>query len=95
MKLLETQLPALYSQNLHDKFRWDFGPQHLEKIYDTLFTGAAELLSNIKSTDRPAALVITSLNGVTVAAGIVQYFENEDDYLQFDIHTKRIFKSHI
>ena len=79
MKLLETQLPALYSQNLHDKYRWDFGPSHLDKIYDILFCGSAELLSNIKSTDRPAALVITALNGTTVAAGIVQYFENEDE----------------
>ena len=79
MKLLDSQLPALYSQTLHDKYRWDFGPAHLDKIYDVLFTGSAELLTNIKSTDRPAALVITGLNGVVVAAGIVQYFENEDE----------------
>lgn len=79
MKLLETQLPAYYSQNLLDKYRWDFGPAHLEKIYDVMFTGSAELLSNIKSKDRPTAIVVKAINGVFIAAGIVQYFDNEDE----------------
>lgn len=79
MKLLETQLPALYSQCLHDKYRWDFGPAHLEKIYDILFTASANLLSNIKSKEKPAALVLKAVNGVFIAAGFVQYFENADD----------------
>ena len=79
MKLLETQLPALYSQSLHDKYRWDFGPAHLEKIYDILFTASANLLSNIKSKEKPAALVLRAVNGVFIAAGFVQFFDNADD----------------
>ena len=79
MKLLETNLPSLYSQFVHDKFRWDFGPAHLGKLYDVLFTATASVLSDIKSKDRPVALVIKGMNNVDLAAGIVQYFPNEDE----------------
>jgi hypothetical protein len=79
MKLLETQLPALYSQCLHDKYRWDFGPRYIENMYDVLFTASATMLAEIKSKERPTALVLRALNGVFIAAGIVQYFDNQDD----------------
>lgn len=79
MKLLESTLPSMYSQHLHEKYHWDLGLGHLEKIYDILFSGAAEVLSDIKSTDRPAALIVKNIKGIAIAAGIIQYIPNEDE----------------
>lgn len=79
MKLLETQLPALFSQHLYDKIQWDFGPSHMGKVFDVMFTGTANMLSEVKTKEKPVAFILKGINGVMVAAGIVQYFENEDE----------------
>lgn len=79
MKLNDTQLPGMYSDALfHEKYL-DLAPEHMDKMFDVLFTGSANLLKNAKSTDRPAAFVVRNDVKVFVAAGIVQYFENADD----------------
>ena len=78
MKLLETQLPSLYSDAMLQK-TWNVAPEYVENVYDILFTGSANLLSSIKSKDRAAALIINNVGGAFVAAAIVQFFEGEDD----------------
>jgi len=79
MKLNDTQLPGMYSDALfHEKYL-DLAPEHMDKMFDVLFTGAANLLNGAKSTTRPAAFVMTNEASVFIAAAIVQYFENADD----------------
>lgn len=78
MNILETQLPSMYSQHLHDNM-YNMAPQYIDKVADILFSGSASLLSDIKSPERPAALVFYNINKTFVAAGIVEYFENTDE----------------
>lgn len=77
MKLLDTQLPALYSESLLQK-AWNVPPEYVDRVYNILFCATADLLSSIKSKEKPAAFVINNVGGAFVAAGIVQYFEGED-----------------
>lgn len=78
MKLFDTKLPDAYSKALYDECNLDIAPQHIDKMYDVLFTGTAQLLAHTKSMEKPTAFVIDKLNNDFVAACIVQYFENED-----------------
>jgi len=79
MKLFETTLPQMYSKALFEEKCFDLAPEHTDKIFDTLFTGTANLLKSIKSLEKPVAFVIKELNGNLVAAAICQYFKNDDD----------------
>lgn len=79
MKLNDTQLPGMYSDALfHEKYL-DLAPEHMDKMFDVLFTGVAHLLNGAKSTTRPAAFVMVNEASVFIAGAVVQYFENADD----------------
>lgn len=78
MKLLETQLPEMYSKGLFDEVCYDLAPEHMDKIMDTIFTGAARLLNNSKSMTQPVAFTFRKMDKSFVAGTVVQYFENED-----------------
>ena len=79
MKLFDTSLPQMYSKALFEEACFDLAPEHTDKIYDTLFTGVANLLGAVKSLEKPAVFEIKNLNGNVVAAAIVQYFKADDD----------------
>ena len=79
MKLTDTQLPAMYSSALYEEKYLNLAPEHLDKMYDVLFTGTANLLSNAKSKDRPASYTFYLDNGVFVAGAVIKYFPNADD----------------
>lgn len=78
MKLLETQLPAMYSKGLFEEKCLDLAPEHLDKIYDTLFTGVSNLLNHSKSMDHPVAFVFRKIDKSFIAGALVQFFNNED-----------------
>lgn len=79
MKLYDSELPMMYSTALFQETGADLAPEHLGKMYDTLFTGSANMLNFIKSMDHPSAFVVKALNGTFIAGAIVQYFPNKDD----------------
>lgn len=78
MKLFDSTLPQMYSKALFEEKCFDLAPEHTDKMFDTLFTGAANLLKSVKSLEKPVAFVINELNGNMVAAAICQYFKNDD-----------------
>lgn len=79
MKLTDTQLPSIYSNALYEEKYLNLAPEHLDKMYDILFTGTANLLSNAKSTTRPASFVFNADNGTFIAGAVIKYFPNADD----------------
>lgn len=78
LNLMETSIPELYSRGLYDEKGYDLGAAHTDKIAATMFVGASEALSAIKSKDYPVAFVFEDQNGDLNAAGIVRYIPNED-----------------
>ena len=47
-------------------------------MFDVIFTGTANLLSQAKSKDKATAFTFRKIDGSLIAAAVVQYFENED-----------------
>lgn len=78
MKLFDSTLPQMYSKALFEEKCFDLAPEHTDKMFDTLFTGTANLLKSVKSLEKPVVFVINELNGNMVAAAICQYFKNDD-----------------
>ena len=78
MKLYDTKLPDAFSKALFEEVNLDLAPSHLDKIYDVIFTGTANLLAHSKSMTTPTAFVYETYNGTFIAACVVQFFENED-----------------
>lgn len=78
MKLFETNLPAMYSKGLYEEKCSDLAPEHMDKMFDVIFTGTANLLSQAKSKDKATAFTFRKIDGSLIAAAVVQYFENED-----------------
>ena len=78
MKLFDTTLPQNYSKGLFDEKGYDLAETHTDKILYSVFTGTSNLLNNAKSKDHPTSFEFNTLDGKFVAAGIVQFFENED-----------------
>ena len=81
-KLYETTLPSNYSKVLFEEKNFDLAPEHLDKIFDTLFTGTSELLKHCESTEKPVAVIFRDVKQAVVAAAIVRYFPNEDESKQ-------------
>lgn len=79
MKLMETQLPEMYSTTLYQDKCFDLAPEYTDMIFDTLFTGVANLLNQTKTMDKPVAYVFETVDKRFVAASVVQYFENSDE----------------
>ena len=79
MKLFETKLPYAFSRALFTEVNYDFPEQHLEKLYDIIFSGTANLLAHSKSMDKPTAFIFENVASNFIAACVVQYFENEDN----------------
>ena len=78
MKLFDTNLPAMYSKGLYEEKCSDLAPEHMDKMFDVIFTGTANLLSQAKSKDKATAFTFRKIDGSLIAAAVVQYFENED-----------------
>jgi hypothetical protein len=78
MNLYDTQLPANWSKGLFEEKCMDLAPEHMDKIFDTLVTGVANLLNNAKSMDKPTAYVVRKVEGPFVVGCVVQFFENDD-----------------
>lgn len=78
MKIYDTTLPQNYSKGLFEEKNYDLAPEHLDKMFYTLFTATSNLLNNVKKQDKPAAFVFERIDGTVVAAAIVQFFANED-----------------
>lgn len=79
MKLAETNLPQNYSKGLFEEKYMDLDPSHTDKMFNVLFTGAANLLNDNKSMEQPVAFVMRKADKAFIAASIVQFFKNEDD----------------
>ena len=79
MKLMETQLPEMYSTGLYQEKCYDLAPEYTKNIFDVLFTGTANLLNHVKTTDHPVAYVFESVDSRFISAALVQYFENSDE----------------
>ena len=77
-KLFDTTLPANYSKVLFEEKNLDLAPEHLDKMFDTVFTGSANLLNHAKSLNAPTALIFRDLKQNVVAVSVVQFFPNED-----------------
>ena len=77
-KLFDTTLPANYSKVLFEEKNLDLAPEHLVKMFDTVFTGSANLLNHAKSLNAPTALIFRDLKQNVVAVSVVQFFPNED-----------------
>ena len=60
-KLFDTTLPANYSKVLFEEKNLDLAPEHLDKMFDTVFTGSANLLNHAKSLIRYADFLLYSL----------------------------------
>lgn len=78
MKLFETNLPANYSRMLFEEKCLDLSPNHMDKMFDVIFTGVANLLNQSKSKEKATAFTFKKIDGSLVAAAIVQYFPNSD-----------------
>lgn len=78
MKLFDTQLPQMYSKGLFEEKCLDLAPEHTDKMFDVLFTGASNILNQAKSQEKPTALTFRTVTGTLIAAAIVQFFANED-----------------
>ena len=57
----------------------NLAPEHTDKIADITFTAAAMVLNGYKTKEQPVALKFNRNDGSMVAAGLVQFFENEDN----------------
>lgn len=79
MKLFETSLPQMYSKALFEEKCFDLAQEHTDKIFDTIFTGSAELLGSVKSLERPTVFELREINGKLIAASVLRYFKNETD----------------
>lgn len=78
MKLFDTNLPQMYSKALFEEKCFDLAPEHTDKMFDTLFTGSANLLKACESTERPTAFIMKDLKGNLIAAAVVRYFKSEE-----------------
>lgn len=78
VKLNETGLGETYAKLLNDK-GYSFSANFTDKIVDILFSGSVQLLKDMKSTDKPAAVVIEDLKGEPVFAIVCKYNSKEDD----------------
>lgn len=78
-KLMETQLPELYSRGLYDECGWDLGASETDKVASVFFIGTSEALKATKSKDYPVAIVFDEPNGEVNAAAIVRYIPGEKD----------------
>ena len=78
MNINETTLPQNFSKGLYEEKMYDLADSHTDKIFDVLFTGTSELLSQNKSKDRPTAVTFEKVDGSIIAAAIVRYIPNED-----------------
>lgn len=79
MKLFDTNLPAMYSKGLFEEKNADLALEHTDKMFDTIFTGAANLLNQSKAVDRATALCFRNIDKSLIAASIVQYFPGETE----------------
>lgn len=79
MKLFDTNLPAMYSKGLFEEKCSDLAPEHMDKMFDVIFTGVANLLNQAKSKDHPTAFTFRNIDSSLVAAALVQFFPNEDE----------------
>ena len=79
MKFYDTNLPNNYSKGLFEEKGANLAPEHTDKIADVAFTATAMVLNGSKSKEQPVALKFVREDGSMVAAGIAQYFENNDD----------------
>lgn len=77
MNLFETTLPQNYSKDLFENFNYDLAADHTDKVFYILFNGASEILSTIKSKDRPAAVTFETINNTFVAGALVQLLVDE------------------
>lgn len=79
MKLFDTTLPGNYSKGLFEEKNADLALEHTDKMYDTIFTGAANLLNQSKSKDNATALCFRNVDHTLIAAAIVQFFPGEGE----------------
>lgn len=79
MKLMESTLPSMYSKGLFEEKCMDLAPEHMDKMLDILFTGVSNILAATKSKDHPVAFIFSKEDKSFIAAGIVQYFDAEDN----------------
>lgn len=78
MIFTETSIPANYSMDIRNKARMDVMPEDVEALYDVFIASFSDFLANVKSKDKPVALVMEDLKGNFKFAGIVSYHENEN-----------------
>lgn len=81
-KLFDTTLPSNYSKVLFEEKNFDLAPEHLDKIFDTLFTGASNLLKHCESTEKPVALIFRNVKQEVVAVASVAFNPNKDENSQ-------------
>lgn len=78
-EILDTSMPANWSENLMYSLAWDIRPEFVTKVIECIFLVSSEVLSDSKSKTQPVALVYRKVNKEVVAAAICQFFPNEDD----------------
>ena len=78
MEFMSTNLPHNISHGLYHELSYDVAEAHVDKLFYTLMFGAASILNDIKSKEAPSVLIINNIKGKSVAAAIVEYFDNGD-----------------
>ena len=78
MEFMSTNLPHNISHGLYHDLSYDVADIHVEKLFYTLMFGASAILNDIKSKEAPSVLLINTIKAKTVAAAIVEYFDNGD-----------------
>lgn len=67
-----------WSNRIFNEFKYDIGPEHMDKLFDVVFTASANALNMIKKKDAKTAFTFTNTDKSLIAAAICEYFPNED-----------------
>lgn len=77
MKLMETNIPSLYSKGLFDVKGLDLSANLTDKIAEVYFTGVSNALKEVKSKEYPVAFIFDEPNENMNAAGIIRFIPSE------------------
>lgn len=79
LKLMETQIPQIYSAELFNERGIDIAMEHTKLIGDVAFNAVTNCLADVKTKENPVSFVFEENNQEFIAAAVIQFIENDDD----------------
>jgi hypothetical protein len=79
INLMESSIPQNYSAGLYNEKKLEVPVEKTKMMSDVTFTGVAQFLGDVKDRKFPSAFIFESDNQEFLAAGIVEFIENEDE----------------